>query len=90
MQATLTGDARPAQLRPGVQRAIGSSANDEALAAELELASILNGPAFQGSARSEAAARLTGVGAHFTAPSLAACGEILEEIERRLAAGEKP
>src|SRR6516165_907765 len=52
MQATLTGDARPAQLRPGVQRAIASSANDEALAAELELVSILNGPAFQGSARS--------------------------------------
>jgi phosphonoacetaldehyde hydrolase len=38
----------------------------------------------------EAAARLTGAGAHFTAPSLAACGEILEEIERRLVAGEKP
>jgi phosphonoacetaldehyde hydrolase len=38
----------------------------------------------------EAAARLTGAGAHFTAPSLAACGEILEEIERRLIAGEKP
>ena len=38
----------------------------------------------------EAAGRLTGVGAHFTAPSLAACGGILEEIERRLAAGEKP
>ena len=54
MQATLTGDARPAQLRPGVQRAIASSANDEALAAEIELVSILNGPAFQGSARSRA------------------------------------
>jgi phosphonoacetaldehyde hydrolase len=38
----------------------------------------------------EAAGRLTGAGAHFTAPSLAACGGILEEIERRLAAGEKP
>lgn len=38
----------------------------------------------------EAAGRLTGARAHFTAPSLAACGEILEEIERRLAAGEKP
>ena len=38
----------------------------------------------------QAASRLTGAGAHFTAPSLAACGEILEEIERRLAAGEKP
>jgi phosphonoacetaldehyde hydrolase len=37
-----------------------------------------------------AAARLTGAGAHFLAASVAACGEILEEIERRLAAGEKP
>jgi hypothetical protein len=54
MQATLTGDARPAQLRPGVQRAIACSSNDETLAAELELISILNGPAFQGSARSRA------------------------------------
>jgi phosphonoacetaldehyde hydrolase len=38
----------------------------------------------------EAARRLTGAGAHFTAPSLAQCAPILEEIERRLAAGEKP
>jgi phosphonoacetaldehyde hydrolase len=37
-----------------------------------------------------AASRLTGAGAHFIAPSLAACGNILEEIERRLAAGERP
>jgi phosphonoacetaldehyde hydrolase len=38
----------------------------------------------------EAAGRLTSAGAHFTAPSLAACAGILEEIDRRLAAGEKP
>ena len=38
----------------------------------------------------QAAGRLTGAGAHFTAPSLAACGGILEEIDRRLAAGERP
>jgi phosphonoacetaldehyde hydrolase len=38
----------------------------------------------------QAAGRLTGAGAHFTAPSLAACGGILEEIERRLSVGEKP
>ncbi|HEY1493653.1 MAG TPA: phosphonoacetaldehyde hydrolase [Candidatus Solibacter sp.] len=38
----------------------------------------------------QAEGRLTAAGAHFTAPSLAACGGILEEIERRLAAGEKP
>ena len=37
-----------------------------------------------------AAGRLTGVGAHFTVASLAACNGILEEIERRLAAGERP
>jgi len=38
----------------------------------------------------EAAQRLTGAGAQFTAASLADCTEILDEIERRLAAGEKP
>jgi phosphonoacetaldehyde hydrolase len=38
----------------------------------------------------EAARRLIGAGAHFTAPSLADCVPILDEIERRLAAGEKP
>src|SRR5215471_3478972 len=54
MQATLTEDARPGQLRPGVQRAIASSASDAVLAVEFELVSILDGPAFQGSARSRA------------------------------------
>jgi phosphonoacetaldehyde hydrolase len=44
----------------------------------------------QGRREREAAARLSGVGAHFTAPSLAACGGILEDIERRLAAGCRP
>ncbi len=38
----------------------------------------------------EAARRLSGAGAHFTAPSLADCAPLLEEIERRIAAGEKP
>lgn len=38
----------------------------------------------------QAAGRLAGAGAHFTAPTLAECGPVLEEIERRLAAGEKP
>jgi phosphonoacetaldehyde hydrolase len=37
-----------------------------------------------------AANRLTLAGAHFIARSLADCGAILDEIERRLAAGEKP
>jgi hypothetical protein len=54
MQATVTGSARAGQLRPSVQQAIASSSYDETLAIELELVSILNGPAFQGSARSRA------------------------------------
>jgi hypothetical protein len=41
-------------LRPGVQPSIASSADDDALAVELELVSIMDGPAFQGSARSRA------------------------------------
>jgi hypothetical protein len=54
MQAILTGDDRAGRLRPGVQRAIASSADDATLAVELELVSILDGPAFLGSARSRA------------------------------------
>jgi len=38
----------------------------------------------------EAAARLTGAGAHFTASSLADSAPLLDEIERRLDAGERP
>ncbi len=38
----------------------------------------------------EAAQRLSMAGAHFTAPSLAECTGILDEIERRITAGEKP
>jgi len=38
----------------------------------------------------EGAGRLAGAGAHFTAPSLSACSAILDEIDRRLRAGEKP
>jgi phosphonoacetaldehyde hydrolase len=34
--------------------------------------------------------RLMDAGAHFTAPSLADCTEILADIERRITAGEKP
>jgi phosphonoacetaldehyde hydrolase len=37
-----------------------------------------------------AARRLMDAGAHFTAPSLASCTELLIDIERRIAAGEKP
>jgi phosphonoacetaldehyde hydrolase len=38
----------------------------------------------------DAARRLSQAGAHFTAPALADCGSILGEIERRLAAGDRP
>jgi phosphonoacetaldehyde hydrolase len=38
----------------------------------------------------EAAQRLMDAGAHYAVPSLADCGGILEEIERRIAAGERP
>ncbi len=52
MQAILSGDAKPHPLRAGVQVAIAASENDTALASELELISILDGPAFRGSPRS--------------------------------------
>jgi hypothetical protein len=54
MQSTLSADADGARLRASVQPAIAASANDAALAVELELISILDGPAFHGSARSRA------------------------------------
>jgi hypothetical protein len=54
MQPTLSGDAEAARLRAGVQPAIAASANDATVAVELELVSILDGPAFHGSARSRA------------------------------------
>ena len=44
----------------------------------------------RGTRRLRAARRLLGAGAHFAAPSLADCTEILADIERRIAAGEKP
>jgi phosphonoacetaldehyde hydrolase len=37
-----------------------------------------------------ACSRLSGAGAHFIAPSVADCSEFLMEIDRRLAAGERP
>jgi phosphonoacetaldehyde hydrolase len=40
--------------------------------------------------RQNAARRLMDAGAHYTAPSVPMCTEILADIERRLAAGEKP
>jgi hypothetical protein len=54
MQTALSQGARTARLRQGIPAAIASSADDQSLAAELELISILEGPAFQGSARSRA------------------------------------
>ena len=48
-------------------------------------------PSEERSRREQKAARsLTAAGAHFTAPALAECDTIFGEIERRLAAGEKP
>jgi len=44
----------------------------------------------RGTLELSAARRLMDAGAHFTASSLAGCGEILADIDRRLAAGEKP
>lgn len=52
MQATLPTGAKPPGLRAGVQQAIAAGANDSATAIELELLSILDGPAFRGSQRS--------------------------------------
>jgi phosphonoacetaldehyde hydrolase len=40
--------------------------------------------------KQDAARRLMDAGAHFTAPSLSECTELLADIERRIAAGEKP
>ena len=54
MQSTLAEHDKPSQLRAGVQRAIAASVDDATLAAEMELISILDGPAFRGSSRSRA------------------------------------
>jgi len=47
-------DVDAIRLRPGVQAALAASADDRVWAIQLELLSILDGPAFQGSARSQA------------------------------------
>ncbi len=47
-------------------------------------------PETQTQLHAEASKRLLDSGAHYVAPSVAACTEILDEIERRIAAGEKP
>jgi phosphonoacetaldehyde hydrolase len=47
-------------------------------------------PEEQRTREQNAGRRLMDAGAHFTAPSLADCTEILADIERRIAAGEKP
>src|SRR5580658_5876168 len=52
MQATLSAGAKPPGLRAGVQQAIAAAPNDSVTAVELELLSILDGPAFRGSPRS--------------------------------------
>ena len=52
MQAILSGDAEPLQLRSGIQPAVAASASDADLAAGMELVSILDGASFRGSTRS--------------------------------------
>jgi hypothetical protein len=52
MQSTLPAGAKPPGLRAGVQQAIAAAGNDSVTAVELELLSILGGPAFRGSPRS--------------------------------------
>jgi hypothetical protein len=73
MQATLSEGARPAGLKPGVQPAIAASEYDAALAAQLELISVLEGPAFRGSPRSCAFLRFV------VEETLAGRGDILKE-----------
>lgn len=52
MQPTLPAGAEAPRLRAGVQQAIAAAGNDSVTAVELELLSILEGPAFRGSPRS--------------------------------------
>ena len=52
MQSTLSSGSKPPGLRAGVQQAIAAAGNDSVTAVELELLSILEGPAFRGSPRS--------------------------------------
>src|SRR5580658_2081167 len=52
MQSTLSAGAKPSALRAGVQQAIAAAPNDSEIAVELELLSVLEGPAFRGSPRS--------------------------------------
>jgi phosphonoacetaldehyde hydrolase len=47
-------------------------------------------PAERQAREAEAARRLKQAGAHYQAPSLAECDSLLDDIERRLAAGERP
>jgi hypothetical protein len=52
MQAILPAGAKPPGLRAGVQQGIAADGNDSVTAVELELLSLLGGPAFRGSPRS--------------------------------------
>jgi hypothetical protein len=54
MQPILSTDAEAANLPPVIPQAIAASADNSTFAVELELVSILDGPAFHGSARSRA------------------------------------
>jgi hypothetical protein len=54
MRPTVAEHANPLQLRPGVQPELSASSDDQALAIQLELVSILYGPAFHSSSKSQA------------------------------------
>jgi hypothetical protein len=54
MRSTVAEDANSLRLRPGVPAALAASADDRALAIQLELVSILYGPAFHSSSKSQA------------------------------------
>ena len=84
MQPTLTRGGKPSQLRPGVQPAIAASADDATLGVQLELVSILDGPAFRGSSRSRAFLRFV------VEESLAGRQDLLKERTIGVAAFGKP
>jgi hypothetical protein len=54
MPSALADNAQATRLRPGIRPALAASAEDELFSVQLELISILDGPAFRGSLKSQA------------------------------------
>jgi hypothetical protein len=73
MQSTLAEGAAAARLRAGIQPSIAACGDDAALAVQMELLSVLDGPAFHGSSRSRAFLRFV------IEETLAGRGEALKE-----------